>query len=169
MYLTGLPSIALEPFVMSMYPTEQPYLALEPSVMSLYPTGHPNVAKDPLVMPHYMSVLLMIRPKKPVMAPVSLVVPHDVPDPLRDVPVPFHDPHIIDGFLREVHVLLCSPDGVPEHLKDVNLQFLDLNKTGKNGHVGSFFNELIIHDLIIKNGKKISIQNSHPSFFICHL
>jgi hypothetical protein len=60
---------------MSMYPTEQRYLALEPSVMSLYPIGHPNLAKDPLVMPHYMSVLHIIRPKKPFMDPVSLFVP----------------------------------------------------------------------------------------------
>jgi hypothetical protein len=43
--------------------TELPNLALEPSVMSLYPNELPNLAKSPLVMPHYMSVLLIIRPK----------------------------------------------------------------------------------------------------------
>jgi hypothetical protein len=45
--------------------TEQSNLALEPSVMST------NMAKDPLVMPHYVSVLLIIRPKKPVMTNLS--------------------------------------------------------------------------------------------------
>jgi hypothetical protein len=30
--------------------------------------GELNLAKDPSVMPHYKSVLLIIRPKKPVMA-----------------------------------------------------------------------------------------------------
>jgi hypothetical protein len=100
--------------------TEQPNLALEPSMMPLYPTGHPNLAKDPSVMSHYMSVLLIIRPKN-LSWPVSLLVSHDVPDPLRDVPVPFHVPHILPGSLREIHVLLCSLDGVPDHLKDVQL------------------------------------------------
>jgi hypothetical protein len=75
MYLTGLPSIALEPFLMSMYPMEQPNLALEPSVMSMYPTGHPNLAKDPSVMPHYMLVFLIIRLKNPVWPILSRCFP----------------------------------------------------------------------------------------------
>jgi hypothetical protein len=62
-----------------------------------------------------------------------------------------HVPHIIPGPLREVLVLLYIPDGVPEHLKDVHLQFLDLTKTGKNAHFGSFFNESVIHDLLMQN------------------
>jgi hypothetical protein len=45
-------------------------------------------------------------------------------------------------------VLLCIPVGVPKHLKDVHLQFLDLTKTRKNVHFGSFFNEVIIDELI---------------------
>jgi hypothetical protein len=67
---------------------------------------------------------------------VSLLVPHVVPDPLPDVPVPLHVPLILPGPLREVLVLLCAPNGVPEHLKDVHLQFLDLTKTGKNVNFG---------------------------------
>jgi hypothetical protein len=55
--------------------TEQPNLVLEPSVMSMYPNGHHNLAKDPSVMPHYMSVLLIIRPKKPVMAQSLSLLP----------------------------------------------------------------------------------------------
>jgi hypothetical protein len=53
--------------------------------------------------------------------------------------------------LRKVLVLLCTPDGVPEHLKHVHLLFLDLTKTGKNVHFSSFFNEVIIHVLIMQN------------------
>jgi hypothetical protein len=42
----------------------------------------------------------------------------------------------LDPSERFVLVLLCAPHGVPEHLKDVHLQFLDLTKTGKNVHFG---------------------------------
>jgi hypothetical protein len=116
--------MALEPSVMSMCLTEQPNMALQPSVMSMYPTGHPNLAKEPSVMPHYISVLLIIRPIKP--------------DPLCDVLVPLHVPHILPGLLREVLVLLCAPDGVTEHFKDVHLQFLALTKTGKMSILANF-------------------------------
>jgi hypothetical protein len=52
--------------------TKQPNLALEPSMMAMYPTGgHPNLAKDLSVMPHYMSVLLIIRPKKLLLTSLS--------------------------------------------------------------------------------------------------
>jgi hypothetical protein len=61
--------------------TEQPNLALESSVISMYTTGHLSLAKEPSVMPHCMSVLI-IGPKKPCHGQVSLLVPHDVPDPL---------------------------------------------------------------------------------------
>jgi hypothetical protein len=37
----------------------------------------------------------------------------------------------------------------------VHLQFLNLTKTGKNVHFGSFFNEVIIHDLIMQKKKKV--------------
>jgi hypothetical protein len=107
--------------------TEQPKLALESSLMSMYPSGHLSLAKEPSV--------LIIGPKKPVMAKsLSLF-------PMMSLSVmsQYHVPHIHPGLLREVLVLLCAPDGVPEHLKDVHLQFLDLTKTGKNIHFGSFF------------------------------
>jgi hypothetical protein len=78
------------------------------------------------------------------------------------VPVPLHVPHILPGPLREVLVILCAPDGVPEHLKDVHLLFLDLTKTGKNVHFGSFFEEVVIHYLISK--KKKFIHKKLPSF-----
>jgi hypothetical protein len=94
----------------------------------MYPTGHSNLAK---------------------VMPVSLLVLHDVPDPLCDVPVPLLVPHILPGPLKEVLMLLCIPNDVPEHLKDVHIQFLDLTKTGKNIHFGSFFD-----DLMIKKKKK---------------
>jgi hypothetical protein len=69
---------------------------------------------------------------------VSLLVPHDVLDPLRDIPVPLHVPHVLPGPLREVFVLLCAPEGVPERLKHVHLQFLDLTKTGKMSILAHF-------------------------------
>jgi hypothetical protein len=53
--------------------------------------------------------------------------------------------------------------GVPEHLKDVHHQFLDLTKTGKNVHFGSFFNEVIIRDLMMQKLKK-KIHTKLPSF-----
>jgi hypothetical protein len=57
-------------------------------------------------------------------------------------------------------VLLCAPDGVPEHLKDVHLQSLDLTQTGFFFNFGSFFNEAIIHDQIIKIKKNIYPHNT---------
>jgi hypothetical protein len=124
----------------------------------MYPTGHLSLAKEPSMMPHYMSVLI-IGPENPV-GQVSLLVPHDVPDPLCEFPVPLHVTHIHPGHLREV-LVLCAPDGVLEHLKEVHLQFLDLTKTGKNIHFGSFFKEVIIHDLMMQNKtKSVSTQNS---------
>jgi hypothetical protein len=74
----------------------------------MYPTGHSNLAKDPSVMLHYMSVLLIIRPKKTCHGPVFLLVPHDVPGPLCDVPVPLHVTHILPGPLREIPELFCA-------------------------------------------------------------
>jgi hypothetical protein len=59
---------------MSWY-TEHPNLALEPSVMSMYPIRHPHLAKGPSETHHYMSVLLIIRSKKPVMAQSHYLFP----------------------------------------------------------------------------------------------
>jgi hypothetical protein len=79
------------------------------------------------VMPHYMSVLLIIRPKKSVLTqslslfPMMSLTPSVTSQYLSMFPI---------SSLAS-SVLLCAPDGVPEHLKHVHFQFLDLAKTGK--------------------------------------
>jgi hypothetical protein len=47
-------------------------------------------------------------------------------------------------------VLFWTPDDVPEHPTVVHLQFLELTKTGFFFNLGLFFNEVIIHDLMMK-------------------
>jgi hypothetical protein len=112
MYLAGLPSIAV-------CDIHEPHKAaqLGPGALRDVHVNHrnPNLALEPSVMPHYIYVFFIIRPEKAYYGPVSLLLPHDVLDPLHDVPVPLHVPHILPGRLREVLGLLCAPHGVPEH------------------------------------------------------
>jgi hypothetical protein len=112
---------------MFMNPTKQPNLGLGALRDVHVPHRAPQFGQGALgdAPLHNVSVLI-IGPKKTCHGQVSLLVPHDVADPLRDVLVPLHVPHIHPGLLREVFVLLCAPDGVLEHLKDLHLQFLDL-------------------------------------------
>jgi hypothetical protein len=82
------------------------------------------MAKDPTVKPHYMTVLI-IRPKKTVLAqslslfPLMYLTPSLMSQYLSMSPISYLA-------LRKLLVLLCAPNGVPEHLKPVHLQFLDL-------------------------------------------
>jgi hypothetical protein len=80
--------------------------------------GQGALGDAPLTL--YNVPVLIIGPKK-TCHEVSLLVPHDVPDPLPDVLVHLHVPHILPCPLREVLVLFWTPDDVPEHPTVVHL------------------------------------------------
>jgi hypothetical protein len=109
-------SLALDPYMTSMYPTGHSSMVLDPYMTSMFPTGHSSMVLDPFMMPVYPTghSSMTLDPYMTSMYPTGY--PSFAHDPLCDVNVPHwalqHEP-------GPLHVPDWAPQHGPEALQDV--------------------------------------------------